>query len=62
MAVAGNLHNWLKDGDSGWHYNIQKLTVGAGVVYGYLAVLPICLYGVMRLAILPICTHLTQIL
>jgi hypothetical protein len=33
------------DAHDTWHYDVTKMSVAAGVIYGYLIVVPLLLYG-----------------
>jgi len=47
MAAAGNFSAYLSNSTT-WHYDITKLSYGAAVIYGYVFLIPICLWFYLR--------------
>lgn len=42
MAAAGNFANYLgSSGTTAWHYDFNKMTIAAGVIYGYALCVPL---------------------
>jgi len=58
MSAAGNVGAWidqnLNDTNSDWQYDVNKLSVAAGVIYGYLAIIPLLLYFFCRYNSIPL--------
>ncbi|PRP82530.1 hypothetical protein PROFUN_10100 [Planoprotostelium fungivorum] len=54
LAVLGNVTTWIKfhfnnqDPDNQWNYDATKLGIGAGVIYGYLGLIPLLLWGACK--------------
>ncbi len=52
LAATGNvarfLTSWTNDKTNEWSYNLDKLSVAAGTLYGYLGVVPLLLFFVFK--------------
>jgi hypothetical protein len=51
-AALGNLADYLahktSDGSSAWHYDINTVTWSAGLFYGYVGIVPLALYFLLK--------------
>jgi hypothetical protein len=50
LASIGNIETWLKAVETNqqdtWYFDVKKLSIATGVIYGYLAIIPLILYGI----------------
>eukprot|EP01092_Planopodium_desertum_P002803 TRINITY_DN1446_c0_g1_i1.p1 TRINITY_DN1446_c0_g1~~TRINITY_DN1446_c0_g1_i1.p1 ORF type:complete len:350 (-),score=29.87 TRINITY_DN1446_c0_g1_i1:102-1151(-) len=58
MAATGNsatfLSYFLHHNGGAWEYDFKKVTFGAAAIYGYLLIIPLILWGIMKWRLVPI--------
>jgi len=55
LAITGNLYAYFKHyKDQTWQYNFQVIVVGAAVFYGYVIVIPLILWAVLKYLKVPV--------